>query len=203
METTHQEFYTRRNAAKRSVMKQLELVTKIAIYKWYEEAKNIESVKMNHMFNVNYPILYIAPTNLTYEIEEMNISKWYSSIIKECCIKPNQERWIFEKNETDLDIFFKPQGKLSTLYKKIWGFRPEDMDLDYQVRFTGLIAQTISGIGIHRDYVTISIIKMNFWSIPTEKIEELAAGIGKIFLFDFIKYDETFKTLFKSENEYI
>ena len=48
METTHQEYYTRRNVAKRNVMKQLELVTKIAFYEWYEIEREIESSKTNH-----------------------------------------------------------------------------------------------------------------------------------------------------------
>jgi hypothetical protein len=203
METTHQEYYTRRNAAKRSVMKQLELVTKIAIYKWYEEAKNIESKKLNHMFHIDYPRLDIAPINFTFKIEDRKLSEWYASVKKECCIKPNQERWIFSSKQTELDIFFTPQGKLASLYNKIWGLGPEDMDLDYQIRFTGVITQTISGIGLDRDFLQISIVKMNFWSIPTEKIEELAEGIGKMFLFDFMKYDQIVTTLFKTGDEYI
>ena len=203
METTHQEYYTRRNAAKRSVMKQLELLTKIAIYKWYEEAKNIESKKLNHMFHVDYPRLDIAPINLTFEVEDRKLSEWYASVKKECCIKPNQEHYIFNSIQTELDIFFTPQGKLATLYKKIWKLGPEHMDLDYQIRFTGVMSQTTSGIGLDRDYLRMSIVKMNFWSISTEKIEELAAGIGKIFLFDFMKYDQIVTTLFKSGDEYI
>jgi hypothetical protein len=202
METTHQEYYTRRNVAKRNVMKQLELVTKIAFYEWYEIEREIESSKTNHLFSVQYPRLNFSAQAGIIGLRGHN-TKYHAKIKNQCKIDISTKAYMFKDDEIEFYIFFKVVGDLRKAFKVAYELKTiSDEFCQYQIKVLG-IDMGLGGGSIDRDNLTITIMNMFFNGMKTEKIEELSENIRKIFLFDFIKYQEKLSILFESDEKYI